>query len=371
MPDTIFDTIFKEGVPTPALLIDLDIFEANIEKMSLHAKRAGINIRPHGKAHKCPEIARRQIAAGAIGICSATIGEAEQFSEAGIPGLLITSPMVGRQRIGRLIALTRRCPDLLSVVDNSAHARELSDAAAAEKVSLNVLIDIDPNLHRTGIAAGEPAMKLAETIGDLPGLNLRGIQCYSGRSAHIKGFANRRDHSHAAMAPAIETFRDLQRRGMPLEIMTGGSTGTYNIDCDLEGMTELQVGSYIFMDAEYRSIGGKNGDVYEDFGASLSVLATVVSKSRPDMATIDAGVKAFATEKPFQPEPKGIRGVEFHFAGDEHGLLKIKEASRTIELGDRLEFLVPHCDPTVNLYNQVYCLRGDRVEEIWKISRGH
>ena len=172
------------------------------------------------------------------------------------------------------------------------------------------------------------------------------------------------------MGLTIETFAQLRREGLPVEILSGGSTGTYNIDPDLKAMTELQVGSYVFMDVDYRRIGGRSGPVYEDFQPALTVLATVISKTYRESATIDAGFKAFATDRRFGPELKGISGVEFSFGGDEHGILKLVHPSREIRLGDRVEFIVPHCDPNVNLYDQIFVARGDVVEASWPVARG-
>jgi 3-hydroxy-D-aspartate aldolase len=343
----------------------------NIAKMAAHAKAVGINLRPHAKSHKCPEIAKRQIAAGAVGMCAATISEAEALVDAGISGVLITSPMAGREKISRLVQLTARQPDTAAVVDNAMHADQLNEAAVSAQVTLNVLVDIDPGMHRTGIPAGEGAVALVELISRLPHLRLRGLQCYSGTTAHVVGYEARRAHSLQAMTPALELFAELRKRGFPVEIMTGGSTGTYNIDCTSPGMTELQVGSYVFMDIEYRDIGGKDGPIYRDFAHSLTVLSTVVSKSHADLATVDAGLKAFATDRQFGPEPKDITGVTYHFGGDEHGILSLTQSSREIQLGDKLEFLVPHCDPNVNLYDRVFCIRGERVEALWPIVRGY
>jgi 3-hydroxy-D-aspartate aldolase len=362
----------KADLTTPCLLLDLAALDANLAKMAAHARTAKLNLRPHGKTHKCPEIAQRQLKAGALGLCVATIREAEAMSAAGIKGLLITSELVGKPKIERLLRLTRRAPDTLSVVDNLSHAQQLSDAAVAAKLKLNLLLDVDPAGRRTGVPAGERAVKLAEQIAKLPGLNLRGIHGYSGSSAHVTGFEARRAHSTKVMTPVLETYRQLQKMGLPLEIMSGGSTGTYNIDAqlgspDLGKMTELQVGSYVFMDVEYRAIGGQAGAVYEDFAPSLTVLATVISKSYDDRATTDAGIKAFTSDKPKHlPEVKGATGVTLSYGGDEHGILNFNNPSRAFNLGDRVEFLIPHCDPNVNLYDRFYCVRGEKVVDVWR-----
>ena len=364
--------IQKQHLPTPSLVIDLDRLESNIAKMARHARESSINLRPHAKTHKCSEIAKRQLKAGALGVCASTIREAEAMAKAGIGGLLITGEMVGTNKIERLVRLTQKQTDTMSVCDNPAHAEQLSAAAVAAKIQLNVLVDIDPAGRRTGIQAGEPALNLAKQIDQLPGLRLRGVHCYSGPSAHVMGFADRKAHSERVMGPPMESVAAMKGAGLPIEIVSGGSTGTYNVDPGIKGMTELQVGSYIFMDVEYRRIGGKDGEIYEDFQPSLTVLATVISKNHPDRATIDAGIKAVATDRPFGPQVVGIEGVEYSLGGDEHGILTLKDPSREIRLGDRVELLVPHCDPNVNLYERAYCVRGDEVVEAWRIdARGN
>jgi 3-hydroxy-D-aspartate aldolase len=357
----------KADLTTPVLLLDLDLLEANIEKMAASAGASKIALRPHGKTHKCPEIARRQIKAGALGISVATIREAEAMSAAGIKGLLITSELVGRPKIERLIKLMRRSPDTMSVVDNLAHAQQLSDAAVASKVNLNVMLDVDPVGRRTGIQPGDSAVDLGMKVARLPNLKLRGVHGYSGASSHVIGFEARRKHSAEVMTPVIETFKRLKKMGIPMEIMSGGSTGTYNIDPELEGMTELQVGSYVFMDVDYRSIGGEGGAIYEDFAPSLSVMATVVSKNHSDRATTDAGIKAFATDRvKHLPEIRGASGVVAGYAGDEHGVLTFNNPSREFNIGDRVEYIIPHCDPNVNLYDRIFCVRGEKVIDVWR-----
>lgn len=359
----------KADLTTPCLLLDLDLFEANVARMAAHAKAAKINLRPHGKTHKCVEVAHRQLKAGAIGLCVATIREAEAMSAAGVKGLLITSELVGKPKIDRLMRLLRRAPDTLVVVDALAHAQQLSEAALAAKLELHVLMDVDPAGRRTGVPAGEQAVKLAEQLVKLPGLRLRGIHGYSGASAHVNGFDARRNHSTKVMTPVLETFAQLKRLGLPVEIMSGGSTGTYNIDTELKGMTELQVGSYVFMDKDYRLVGGKSGAEYDDFNCALTVMGTVISKLYDDHATLDCGIKAFAKDRKFDADVKGITGVTFSANSDEHGTLLFNTnpgPSREIKLGDRIEFIVPHCDPNVNLYDRMYCVRGENVVDVWR-----
>lgn len=364
--------VTKHDLPTPCALVDLDRLESNIAKMADYAKRSSVALRPHAKTHKCPEIARRQVEAGASGACTATIREAEAMAEAGIRGLLITSELVGPNKTHRLIRLAGKNPDTMVVVDHVSHAEQLNEAAAAAKMTLNVLVDVDPVGRRTGVEPGEPAVNLAKKIDQLPQLKLRGVHGYSGASSHVEGYEARQEHSAKYMGPVLDSFARMKQAGLPVEIMSGASTGTYNIDPELKGLTEMQVGSYVFMDVDYRKIGGRSGKVYEDFAPSLTVLTTVISKNYDDQATVDAGLKAFATDRSFGPEITGISGVSYRFAGDEHGILQLDNPSREVRLGDKFELIIPHCDPNVNLYDRVYCVRGDQVEQVWKVAaRGH
>lgn len=365
------DGVSKHDLPTPSLILDLDALESNIARMASHAKQAGVDLRPHAKTHKTPEIAKRQVAAGALGVCAATIREAEAMNAAGLRGLLITGELVGPNKIARLIRLTGKARETMAVVDNPLHAEQLSEAAQASKTTLNILIDIDPVGRRTGIAPGAGAVELAKKVDSLDGLRLRGVHGYSGASSHVMGFDERAKHSKEVMDPVMDSFEAMQKAGLPAEIMSGASTGTYNIDSEFDRMTELQVGSYVFMDVDYRRIGGRSGDVYTDFKPSLTVLGTVISKNYNDIATIDAGLKAFATDRKFGPEPL-LDGVTYSFNGDEHGRLHLEKAAREVKLGDKVELIVPHCDPNANLYDRMYVCRGDQVREVWKIAaRGH
>ena len=364
--------VSKADLPTPSLIVDLDDLEYNISTMARHAKANGVDLRPHAKTHKTPEIARRQLAAGALGVCCATIREAEAMADAGIGGLLITGELTGPNKIARLVRLTKKLPETMSAVDSAQGAEWLSEAAQAAKITLNVMVDIDPIGRRTGIEAGEKAVELAKTVEKLPGLALKGVHGYSGASSHVVGWEKRREHSIEVMTPVLDSFTAMRKAGLPATIMSGASTGTYNIDSQMERMTELQVGSYVVMDVDYRKVGGKSGQVYTDFKPALTVLATVMSKNHTDIATIDAGLKAFATDRKFGPEVLGIKGATYGFNGDEHGRLFLEDAERDVKLGEKVELIVPHCDPNVNLYDRMYVCRGDQVKEVWKVAaRGH
>ncbi len=358
----------RDQIPTPALVLDLDRFERNLVRMAEHATRHGKRLRPHAKTHRCPDIARRQIAAGALGVACAKLGEAEVMAAAGIGGLLVTTEIVAPAALARLMRLTAAAPDTMVVVDHAENVSALARAAAEAGRVVNVLIDIDVGGRRTGVQPGPPALALAREAGRHRSLRLRGLQGYAGHCAHVIGWKARRDASHAAMTPLMETRRLLESAGLPVEIVAGGSTGTWDIDVELPGLTELQAGSYCVMDLDYQRIGGRAGDVLTDFEMALTVVATVVSVPTGDRAMVDAGLKAFSTDKPFPPEPVERPGIAYGFAGDEHGRLTVTDPSRPPGLGERIEFFPPHCDPTFNLYDRVYAVRGRKVEHIWPIA---
>jgi 3-hydroxy-D-aspartate aldolase len=358
----------RAQIPTPALLLDLDRFERNIARMAAHVKAAGKKLRPHAKTHKCPEIARRQIAAGAIGVCVAKVGEAEVMAAAGVRNLLITTEVVGPEKVGRLLGVLRRQPETLVVVDHPDNVRELGDAMAKAGLVLNVLVDVDVGGRRTGTQPGEPARDLGRQVMAQPSLHLRGLQGYAGHCAHVMGFEERRRTSRRWMGRLMKTRELFEKHGMPVDIVTGGSSGTFNIDSELEGMTELQSGSYCVMDLDYRRIGGPRGAAYDEFEMALTVLTTVVSVPSQEMAMVDGGFKAFSTDRPFVPEAVECPGVEYSWAGDEHGRLTTAEPERLPKLGQLIEFFPPHCDPTINLYDRIYAMRGDQVEAVWDVS---
>lgn len=358
----------RDEIPTPALVLDLSRFERNLKRMAAHVARAGKSLRPHAKTHRCPEIARRQIAAGALGVACAKLGEAEVMAAAGIRGLLITTEVVPPAKIERLIELVRTASDTMVVVDHAENARAISSAARAAGVVVNVMVDIDVGGRRTGIQPGEPAVALARDVASRPGLRLRGLQGYAGHCAHVVGWEARRAASRAAMAPLAETRRLVEAAGLPVEIVAGGSTGTFDIDVEMPELTELQSGSYCVMDIDYRRIGDRKSEALTEFEMALTVIATVVSVPTADRAMVDAGLKGFSTDKPFPPEAVERPGVEYSFAGDEHGRLTLRDPDRPVALGERIEFFPPHCDPTINLYDRIFAVRDGKVEDVWEVA---
>ncbi len=364
-----------EDIPTPALLLDLDAFEANVAKMVEHCRTHKRTLRPHGKTHKIPEIANRLIQAGAVGCCAAKLSEAEAFARGGAKGILVTTAVIGKYKIERAVALAAQKPDTIFSVDDLQNVRDLDEAAKAARTRLNLAIDLYVG-NRTGIATGDRAVELAQAISKLKNVRLAGLQAYAGHASHRMGFEERAAFSRQCVQPAVETRRAIEKAGIECALLTGGSTGTYNIDSEIDGTTELQPGSFLFMDVDYIRIGGRSGPVYQDFRTALTVLTTVVSQPTTNDVVTDGGLKAFSTDKPFPPEavrmwrngPQPFTGAGFSWGGDEHGKLNLAKASGPLKLGDKVEFVAPHCDPTVNLYDRMFVYRGTTPEAVWKIT---
>jgi 3-hydroxy-D-aspartate aldolase len=344
----------KQQLPTPALLLDLDKFEKNLARMERRVKESGKALRPHAKAHKCAEIARREIAAGAIGVCVATVAEAELMAAAGIPGLLLTSPVADPLKMARIVKT-----GAMVVVDHLQQVAWYDEAARACGRKLDVLVDLDVGDHRTGARSPEDAAEIAEAVDQATHLELRGIQAYSVLGSHAGGLDERKRVSAESFRIASRALGIMLRRGLSTEIVTGGSTGTWEIDTAVPDLTELQAGSYVLMDLAYRREG-------LDFEHALTVLATAVSANHPGFVTVDAGYKAFATDRGYGPEALDLPGSKYRWGGDEFGYVDL--ADGLPKLGSRLEFIPPHCDPTTNLYDTIYACRGDRVEGIWPLK---
>lgn len=354
-------------IPTPALVVDLDAFGRNVERMAQRAAAAGLALRPHAKSHKSATIGSRQIQAGAIGLCCVKLGEAEALTEAGLGGLLITSPIVGNDAAGRAAALARVDPNLLLVVDHKEQVEALAVAASAAGVCLSVMIDIDVGLGRTGVATPAAAVALAEHIASRASLHLAGVQGYGGHWQHIVGLAERRNAVESGMTRLTETVEALRGDGYRVPIVTGGGTGTFAADAALRVLNEVQPGSYIFMDNQYRDALGNDAD--GAFEQSLFVQAQVISVNQEEWVTVDAGLKAFATDGP-EPRPTGKRfgGSRYFYFGDEHGGLMRPSGGPPVMLGERVEFIPPHCDPTVDRYDVMFFVRGDVLIEIAPIE---
>ena len=367
--DQIGGGISKWDLDTPCLCVDLDRLEQNLDQMQTTVTRNGIASRPHAKTHKCPAIARLQIATGSVGICTAKLSEAEVMFEHGVEQILMTTVNVTGRKIRRAMVLKRWCDGFIQAVDTVANARDLSDAATAAGVVADLVVDVDPGGHRTGISPGAPALELAQLVDTLPGLRLRGMLCYDGGAQHVDGFAVRRKRALSRLESAAETAAQMVRAGLDTGIFSGGGTGTYNIDHETPGITDVQVGSYVFMDAQYLAIGGAHDEeVYSDFEPALTVLTTVLNAQYEGRATTDAGAKANTINRPW-PIIAGETGMNYTAGSDEFGTIRYDaDASRTYAVGDKLELIVSHCDPVVNLYDHLYGVRGNLVEVVWPIA---
>src|SRR5215468_8042594 len=353
-------------IETPALVIDLDAFERNVAKMADFARAAGVRVRAHAKTHKCAAIARRQIAAGAIGQCVQKVGEAEALVRGGIADVLVSNQVVGERKLHRLAGLAREakvalCFDAPEQVD--AAARVAKEAG----VELGALVEIEVGMERCGIAPGRDAAALARRIADSPNLKFRGLQAYHGRAQHLPTYQERAQAISYAVFCLEETLHALAAEKLACEIVSGAGTGTFALEAASGVYNELQVGSYVFMDTEYARIRGADGGRYAEFEHSLFVLASVMSVPAADRAIVDAGLKSYSAERG-APWVHDRPGVEVTGVSDEHGKLKVGPQAKPLSLGEKLWLIPGHCDPTVNLHDWYVGVRNGRVETLWPIN---
>ena len=358
----------RAALNTPVLVLDRDQLDANIAAMQALADAHNVALRPHAKTHKSVDIARRQIAAGAVGLCCAKIGEAEVLADGGITGLLITSPVAAPAAIVRLAVLAGRSTGLIAAVDNPGVVARLQHALAEAGTTLDVVIDVDPGIRRTGVASPEAAVELAHAIATADNITLRGVQYYCGMQQHIEDYAAR----HAAMVERTDYLRAviaaLVDAGYTPELVTGSGTGTHRIDLELGLFTELQAGSYTLMDKQYLDCD-LTGDGSAPFVPSLSVDARVVSANHAALVTIDAGFKSLSTDGgAAQVRAGAAPDTMVIFMGDEHAALVAPDIGAKLAPGDLVTLTVPHCDPTVNLYDNYHVVRSDTLVEIWPVS---
>ncbi|MFA6929723.1 MAG: DSD1 family PLP-dependent enzyme [Lentisphaeria bacterium] len=360
----------KNDLDTPCLFLELELFERNLQLLRDRAATAGKALRPHAKTHKCSQIAKRQLACGnCVGICAAKVSEALVLAQAGLQSILITSPVTSPAKISLLrqcSAFTREC---IVVVDNYANALELNEAAGEFHFSQPVLLDLDPEMGRTGVSFAD-APALARKISTLPNLSLRGIQCYAGQLQHLPNAEQRGQESQRLMQKAAKVFRLLRAEGLPLEIFTGTGTGTIRFDFCIPELTDIQAGSYCVMDAEYAAVENPEHLLFEQFCPALSLATTVISNNHSDHVTVDAGLKALYYT-PAAP-PRVIRqglplpGWRYEWFGDEHGALFFPGEKPA--LGERIELCLPHCDPTINLHDCIYVTDQGRLLDRWDID---
>lgn len=356
----------RAALPTPALVLQRTPFERNLAAMQSLVSGFGLGLRPHGKMHKCPEVARRQLAAGALGLCVAKPREAEVMVQAGVGPLLVTSPVLAPQALQRMTALRAGGADLTLVVDSFVGIEALAQSAAQAGVVMPVLVDLDPAMGRTGVAPGPDALTRVEAVLKAPSLAFQGFQHYAGQVQHIAEAGERQRACEAHHEAARALVAATEAKGIPVPVFTGGGTGSVFYDGPVGLYTDLQCGSYAFMDQEYGVLEGPEGTLLDSFETALTVHSTAISQPREGAITVDAGLKSLWPSP--LPAVLDLPGARYFFAGDEHGVVRFGEGGG-LGLGDRLRLRVSHCDPTVNLYDWLWIENdAEEIVEAWPIA---
>ena len=352
-------------VDTPALLLDLDAFERNLQRMSRFARANGVALRPHAKSHKSDIIALRQVALGAVGVCCQKVSEAEALIAGGVQDVLVSNQIVGAQKIERLLELTRLA-HVAVCVDDAENVGALSAASRQHGATLDVLVEIEVGGNRCGVAPGAAALRLARAIDDAPGLRFAGLQAYNGAAQHVHDARGRAEAS-AQVIELTRQARDLLRmNGLACGVITGAGTGSYPHEASSGVFNELQPGSYVFMDAAYARNRADGDGPISDFEQSLFVLTTVMSRANHALAIVDAGLKAVGVDAGM-PRVE-LPGAEYAKASDEHGVLRLAPGAEGPCCGSKLRLVAGNCDPTVNLHDWYVVFRGERVEALWPVA---
>ena len=338
-----------EEVDTPALLVDLDAFEYNLGRLADEAKKGGMRLRPHAKTHKCAIIGQQQVALGAVGLCCQKVSEAEAMVNGGIGDVLVSNQVVGRTKINRLASLAKRA-NVSVCADDADNVGQLSDTAVSFGAELTVLVEIDVMMGRCGVAPGEPALELARMIDESPGLKFGGLQAYHGGAQHIRDHTERGAAIQRAIDASVQTKQLLATGGLACEAVTGAGTGSYRFEARSGVYTELQCGSYVFMDADYGRNLDEDGNFVREFRHALFNYSTVMSVPTRERAICDAGLKAIAFDSGM-PTFVGEGKVDYDRPSDEHGTLNVKDDNHPLRLGDKIKLIPGHCDPTVNLHD--------------------
>jgi D-serine deaminase-like pyridoxal phosphate-dependent protein len=349
----------KANLPTPALAIDLEILQANLHEMAAFFQPRPTKLRPHFKTHKCTHIARMQLEAGAIGITCAKLGEAETLVQAGISNILIANQVVDLRKLAHLAELARYAR-LILAVDQEENLRQVARCACEAGSEIEVLVEVNVGLKRCGVRSKDAALALARLAAGLKGVHFSGVMGYEGHTVFELDATRRRQNVQQAMSILTSAAEHIRQAGLPVEIVSAGGTGTYDLSGDFPGVTEIQAGSYPFMDAKYRQLG-------LPFRCALTLLATVISTPEPGLAILDAGIKAITTDNGL-PEVTSPPGVRLLRLNEEHGILAVDPARSQLRVGEQVELLPSHVCTTVNLHDYYYVLRQDRLEAIWEIE---
>ena len=352
----------EHEIDTPALVLDLDAFEHNLDRMAALLAPTGARLRAHAKTHKSPVVALQQMRRGAVGQCVQKVAEAEVLAWGGVPDILVSNEVVGDQKLARLAALAGIARVALCA-DDAGQVQRIAAAAHGAGRRLTVLVEIDVGMRRAGVAPGPDAVALAERIAASPHLHFGGIQAYHGKAQHLRTPEQRGQAIGAAIDDTRRTVEQLRQRGLDCPIVGGAGTGTFELESASGVYTEIQAGSYCFMDADYaRNQGGTSAG----FQHALFVLATVMSQARPGVGVVDAGHKAVAVDSGM-PLVWQRDGVTYDGASDEHGQLGWQHGDG-VQLGEKLRLVPGHCDPTVDRYDWYVGVRGGRVECLWPVA---
>lgn len=358
----------RSSLSTPVLLLDLDRMERNIAHMAARTRQSGHGLRPVAKIHKSIEIAKRQVAAGALGVCCATLAEAEVMADGGVPGVLLFSSVVSETKINRLAALNARAEGLLVAVDDATNVDQLAHAARGTATELRMLVDYEVGGRRTGIADEDTAIALAKHISTTEGVEFAGLQGYYGGLQRTPDYDERTRLQAMCVAPLARLIERLSAEGLAPAIVTGGGSGTYQIDPVQGVLTENQSGTYIFMDVNYIDTVFER-EIPHPFEVALLVRTTVISASNPDYVVTDAGLKEFAREALAPRILSGpAAGALYELIGDDLGRVATTPDCVRPGVGEALECVTPHCYATLNLYNAYHCVRGNTLVDIWPID---
>jgi len=351
--------IQKAALDTPALWVDLDRLERNITQLASHFQQAGVQWRPHTKAVKIPALAHKLVAAGAIGITCAKLGEAEVMVAAGIQDILVANQVVGAQKITRLVNL-RHHADVKVLVDNLENIAEIGAAAVAKGVTIGVLIEVNTGMDRSGVGLGEPTVTLAQQIAQTPGLKFMGIQTWEGHTLSFTDPEEKRRGIEQSIAQFVDTAQQCRNQGLPVEIVSAGGSGTYQVTPFLPGVTEIEAGGAIYCDVTYQEWGVA-------LEPALFVQSIVTSRPAPTRIICDAGFKTlprgFAN-----PQPQGIDNVKSIVFSAEHGIITLDGPNTMLKVGDTFDILVGYSDATVFLHETLYGIRDGIVETAWAIT---
>jgi 3-hydroxy-D-aspartate aldolase len=356
----------EEDIDTPALVIDLDAFEFNLDTMAAMLAPTGVKLRAHAKTHKSPVIAKLQIARGAVGNCVQKVTEAEVLAWGGVPDILVSNEVVGAAKLARLCALSR-IAKVAVCADDAGQVLAIEAAAADASIRMTVLVEIDVGASRCGIAPGPEAVALAARIAGSKHLIFGGLQAYQGSAQHKRTPAERRTLIAGAVDASRRTVEQLRQRGLDCPIVGGAGTGTFEIESKSGIYTEMQAGSYVFMDADYARNLDEAGTPVTTFRHALFVLASVISATRPGLAVLDAGHKAVAVDSGL-PTVWQRPDIRYTSASDEHGKLEVASETAAPKVGEKLRLVPGHCDPTVDKFDWYVGVRNGRVECLWPVA---